>query len=378
MAFRQIISITKDHQLIAEISEKVSGLGDLLFFSDSSDAEAIVNNSVAELLVIFDITNNFSTEFIENHKDKFPSIGLISKENFMNLFDKLNSLNIDKLITMPCESSDLSDAVKKLMNISNEGLTNLPGSNNDSRQVINLQNELEATKNKFAQQHSELEQITRMLEFNLKQAESAKQEMVPLLSALISLRLKQPLDEAILPAKIASKIAENFTLDDEEHKQIYIAGMLHNIGMIALPDEIIGKTYNHLTTEQQQEFDSLVVKGQSILQAIPTFGTVSQTIRHLYERYDGKGYPDGLSGNDIPLHSRILVPAIDYIELQKGLYFEKKHTPKEAMDFIIEKEGSRYDPEVVNHFTKSINNFNNQFTQNTNTNMEKVLPAVNL
>lgn len=377
MAYRQIISITKDHQLISEISEKISGLGDLLFFSNNTDAEGFVNSSSAELLLIFDINKDFSTDFIEKYKDKFSSIGLISKENFMDLFDKLNSLNIDKFITMPWEPGDLSDAVKNIMNISEDEIQSGSTNNEDSRKVISLQKELDNTRKIYDQQRSELEQVTSMLEFNLQQAESAKREMVPLLSALISLRLKQPLDEAILPAKLASKIAENFILEDEEYKQIYKAGMLHNIGMMALPDSIIGRTYNHLSPDEQRQFDDLVVKGQSILQAIPTFETISKTIRHLYERYDGTGFPDGLKGLEIPLHSRILVPAIDYFELQKGLYFEKKLSPKEALDFIIQRANSRYDPAVIKYFTKSINNFSNHFNQNINAKMEKVLPAVN-
>ena len=184
--------------------------------------------------------------------------------------------------------------------------------------------------------------------------ESVQEEIVPLMSALINLRVHEPLDIAILPAKLGMRLAKKLKVDIKKRKEIYKAGLLYNIGMIAMPDEILNKRFCELTEEQRDQFNAMVFRGQAMLDAVPTFEEIALTVRHLYERYDGTGFPDGLSGKAIPYYSRILVPAIDYYELQKGTYFKKKHNATEALVFILDRSGTRYDPKVVEHLSECL------------------------
>ena len=75
-------------------------------------------------------------------------------------------------------------------------------------------------------------------------------------------------------------------------------------------------------------------------------------IRAHHERFDGHGFPDGLTGEAIPIGARILTVVNDYDALQIGTIAEKKHTPAEAQGILVQMSGTRYDPAVVDAFIK--------------------------
>lgn len=337
-----IICITRDPHQLVRLSQDLSNLGNLLLFEDINRAESKIQELNSEIILIIEIDPKYSFNFIEKYNARLQWIGLCKEEDFPKLFEKMHSWKLENILPIPYPDDALCARVQKILNKDRE-----VKSGGASKKVIELTQELEKTKEEYETQNSELQQLTSMLEENLMEAESVQEEIVPLMSALINLRIHEPLDVAIRPAKLAMRLAKSLNVDLKKRKDIYKAGLLHNIGMIAMPDDILNKPYNDLTNEQQEQFNELVLRGQAMLSSIPTFDDIALTIRHMYECYDGSGFPDRLTGKDIPLYSRILVPAIDYYELQKGIYFEKKHTSKEALVFILDHSGSRYDPKVV-------------------------------
>lgn len=337
-----IICITRDPHQLVRLSQDLSNLGNLLLFEDINRAESKIQELNSEIILIIEIDPKYSFDFIEKYNAGLQWIGLCKEEDFPKLFEKMHSWKLENILPIPYPDDALRARVQKILNKDRE-----VKSGGASEKVIELTQELEKTKEEYETQNSELQQLTSMLEENLMEAESVQEEIVPLMSALINLRIHEPLDVAIRPAKLAMRLAKSLNVDLKKRKDIYKAGLLHNIGMIAMPDDILNKPYNDLTNEQQEQFNELVLRGQAMLSSIPTFDDIALTIRHMYECYDGSGFPDRLTGKDIPLYSRILVPAIDYYELQKGIYFEKKHTSKEALVFILDHSGSRYDPKVV-------------------------------
>ena len=130
-------------------------------------------------------------------------------------------------------------------------------------------------------------------------------------------------------------------------QDVMYAGLLHDIGKIALPDKLLIKLFAELQPAERMEVVKHPVIGQGVLMALEPLQETARYIRSHHELWDGKGYPDGLSGEQIPLGARILAVANDYDALQLGNLTANKMTPKDAREFIVKHSGKNYDPQVV-------------------------------
>ena len=109
-------------------------------------------------------------------------------------------------------------------------------------------------------------------------------------------------------ARYAVFLAERMGLDDETRRTIHLAGLLHDIGKIGIPDVILRKP-SKLTADEYAMFKQHVALGDAIVRDVPNVDLVRAGIRHHHERWDGDGYLEGLEGEEIPLIGRILAVA---------------------------------------------------------------------
>ena len=128
-----------------------------------------------------------------------------------------------------------------------------------------------------------------------------------------------------------------------------VAGYLHDIGKIGIPDSILLKPAS-LTKEEYEVIKRHPVIADDILSHISMWEKEKGIIRAHHERWDGKGYPDGLAGTDIPLLSRILSVADVYDALTSDRAYRSKMTHEEAVKIITENAGTQFDPEIVEIF----------------------------
>lgn len=174
--------------------------------------------------------------------------------------------------------------------------------------------------------------------------------IVPVFAQMIDMRLGISTGTSESISHLARKIDQYLKLDEAAIRDIYHAGWLHNIGLMGLKDELLTTPYNQLTKDQKKALNSAPLKGEAVLISIPQFQNTARIIRHLYERYDGKGYPDELFGDRIPIGSRILSVAVDFNELQNGIFFGEVVNSSVAFDYIVNAAGKKYDPVVVEAF----------------------------
>jgi response regulator RpfG family c-di-GMP phosphodiesterase len=139
-------------------------------------------------------------------------------------------------------------------------------------------------------------------------------------------------------------------MNDVEVNDVFVAGLLHDIGKIGLPDRLLDKPFSSLTSEERTEVVKHPIKGESVLMLLDGLQCAVKYIRGHHERFDGIGYPDRLLGLSIPLGSRILAVANDYDAAQLGTLLNKPLTQQEALHFIQDGRGNRYDPAVVDAF----------------------------
>jgi response regulator RpfG family c-di-GMP phosphodiesterase len=142
-------------------------------------------------------------------------------------------------------------------------------------------------------------------------------------------------------------LARMLDLSEAEQQTVLFAALLHDIGKIGLPDDILDKSFGALTQEQRAEMMRHPERGQQALMQIEQLQDAALLIRHHHEHYDGSGYPDHLVGLAIPMGARIISAANEYDGLISGTLVQQPMKPKDALAYLIENRGKRYDPAVI-------------------------------
>jgi putative nucleotidyltransferase with HDIG domain len=150
-------------------------------------------------------------------------------------------------------------------------------------------------------------------------------------------------------AKWASTTARRLKLSDDEVKNVYWASILHDIGKIGISDRVLRKK------AALTEDDWVLIKmhptiGSNIVSSIDAMPALAPTISAHQEKFDGTGYPKGLSGKNIPLGARILGIADAYQAMVEDRYYREARTHEEAVVELQKVRGSQFDPEVLDVF----------------------------
>ena len=149
--------------------------------------------------------------------------------------------------------------------------------------------------------------------------------------------------------KFAVELAKAYHLPFESIQNLKTASILHDIGKIGIHDEILNKA-SRLTQEEYQEIMRHPAIGAEIISKVNFLSDITTIVRHHHERYDGKGYPDGLSGEDIPIEAAILMIADSYDAMTSDRPYRKAMTPEEALSELENNAGTQFHPELVKVF----------------------------
>ena len=151
-------------------------------------------------------------------------------------------------------------------------------------------------------------------------------------------------------AAISRSLAEALKLDPSDVEKIVHGARVHDIGKIAIPDRILLKP-GKLTEEEFKAVKAHPEKGVELLaHARGLDKAILNIVRHHHERWDGRGYPSGLAGQDIPLWARIVALADAYEAMTAGRPYRPAKSPSEALTEIEENSGTQFDPKLVRLF----------------------------
>ena len=152
----------------------------------------------------------------------------------------------------------------------------------------------------------------------------------------------------------AEAIARGLGLEGDELQTIRYAGYLHDVGKIGIPDAILSKP-GKLTVEEFGVIKKHPILSERILKPVNFPYPVQSIVRHHHERYDGKGYPDHLTGEEIPLGARILFVADAFEAMTSDRPYRKALTNQMALDELQRNMGTQFDERIVNVFSRIIN-----------------------
>lgn len=155
-------------------------------------------------------------------------------------------------------------------------------------------------------------------------------------------------------AEWAVRVAERLGVSGEELRDIERASLLHDIGKIGVPDEVLFKP-GKLDEEETALARRHPEYGWAILQSVPGFERASLLVLHHHERYDGNGYPAGLAGDEIPLGSRIVAVVDAYDAMISDRAYRKGLPHEEAVRRLQNDAGEQFDPDVTPLFIRMTN-----------------------
>lgn len=200
------------------------------------------------------------------------------------------------------------------------------------RLQTDLSREVEKKTQEVMAQHEKLEKISM--------------QIVTALSGAIDAKDNYTNGHSVRVAQYSREIAKRAGLSKEMQNDIYMMGLLHDVGKIGVPDIIINKP-DRLDDDEYEVIKKHPILGAGILKNITEFPNLITGAKWHHERYDGKGYPDGLSGEAIPLEARVIAVADSYDAMSSRRSY-RDVLPQHVVRSEIENgKGTQFDPEIA-------------------------------
>ena len=158
---------------------------------------------------------------------------------------------------------------------------------------------------------------------------------------------------SIKVSEICEAIATKMDFSENDVYQIKIAGLMHDIGKIEIDEKILNKP-EKLSKDEWERMQRHPEIGYRILSSVNEFSVIAEDILEHHERWDGKGYPRGLKGEEISLHARIIAVADSYDSMTSDRTYRSAMTKGEAIEEIRRNSGTQFDPDISQLFLNII------------------------
>ncbi len=197
---------------------------------------------------------------------------------------------------------------------------------------------------------SYLENLARSLELTLEhQLRNERDSILSTITSLVSaLEARDPYtrNHSAHVAQFAVRLGKEMGLSRSELYEIHLAGLLHDVGKIGIPDAILLKPAG-LTREEYEIMKSHPVLGARILSGLPGLEAVAEVVLHHHEMWDGRGYPDGIAGADIPLGARIIAAGDTYLSMVEDRPYRTGRRLEAVFRELRRVAGQQLDPDVI-------------------------------
>lgn len=194
--------------------------------------------------------------------------------------------------------------------------------------------------------------------FLTREIQDTQREVIEILGSVVETRSSETAYHVRRVAEFTSLLAQKAGLDEREAGLLKLASFMHDVGKIGVPDAILNKP-GRLTAEEFEQIKTHTTLGHAILGSSrrEIMETASIVALQHHERWDGRGYPRGLKGEEIHLYGRIVALADVFDALVNKRVYKEKMTLEEAADIIRKEKGGQFDPALAEIFLKDIAEF---------------------
>lgn len=296
-------------------------------------------------------------QFLEQVRLRKPEIIRIMLTGYADITSTVAAINrgeIYRYISKPWDDSDIILIVSKALEHQrleqeNQKLRVLTQQQNEELRELNA-----SLERRVAERTEEIEQTNSFLNLANDQLKKNFLLSIKMFSGLMELRGGNIAGHARRVGDLSRKLADKVGVKGKAQSDIFLAGLLHDIGKIGFPDDLLSTPVSKLEANDVTVYRKHVLTGETALMPLFELKEAAKMVHSHHERFDGLGFPDGLQGLAIPLGARIVAIANDYDGMQIGILSEKRSSAEEAIYQLSQGRGRRYDPQLVDAFIEML------------------------
>jgi len=282
-------------------------------------------------------------EFLQKVRERTPDTVRLLLTGYSEVTAIIGAINrgeIYRYITKPWDDHDIVLIVRqalerKALDAEKKRLEKLTAAQNEELKTLNA-----SLETKVQERTAELSVANEKLKASFVTS-------IKMFSTLMEMRGGNLSGHSRRVADLSRKIAMALKLDGKLTQEIFIAGLLHEIGKVGFTDELLKTPIALMTPAQLDAYRNHIVQAEQLLMPLADLKGATEIVCGQFERFDGTGFPEKLAGSNIPIGARILAVASDYDSMQIGTMTQRKLTPEDARVIIGHGSGKRYDPAVV-------------------------------
>ena len=323
-----IILIVDDEEAIRRLlHHKISGMGYRCEEAGSAKQalDRLINKTVELVLLDIKMPGKPGTELLPELRDRYPDTVVI-----------MATAIVDTDIAIQCMRQGAYDYLTKPFNM--------------DEVAFNVKRALEKRRLKLENRDYQ-EHLEQKVEEQARKIRAAFLNAITALAYALEAKDKYTSGHSQRVAEISVAIAKEMGMPPDSVNKIQLAGLVHDIGKIGVKESVLHKP-DKLTNEEYQLIKSHSQAGEHILTPIVEDEEILKIVRHHHERYDGTGYPDRLSGEQIPPGARILAVADTYDAMTSQRPYREAMSTEKACTEIECGKGTQFDPEIADAFLR--------------------------
>ncbi|HYD95914.1 MAG TPA: HD domain-containing phosphohydrolase [Noviherbaspirillum sp.] len=354
-----ILFVDDEQNILSSLRRVFRTQGYQVLTADSGAAGLQILESEPVDLVISDMRmpQMDGAQFLERVRKRWPEtirLLLTGYADVQSILAAINRGEIYRYITKPWDDTDIVLVVRhalerRVLEQEKRRLELLTLQQNEELRALNagLEAKVEERTTALRAAHDRLVEANNKLKTSFLTS-------IKVFSSVIEMRGGKLAGHSRRVADLARKIAIKLELDQQEVQEVFVAALLHDIGKIAFSDDLLAQPVNTMNGEQLGQYRRHPLRAEQLLMPLEDLRGAARILRAQLERFDGQGFPDGLSGFNIPLGARILALASDFDNLQNGVLLQRSLRADEAVAAVVQAQGTRYDPQIVAVFQEVI------------------------
>lgn len=344
-----ILCVDDEPNILSALRRLFRGAGLQVHTAVGGAAGLLILESQAIDLVISDMRmpEMDGTEFLQQVRQRWPEsvrLLLTGYSDISSVIEAINRGEIYRYISKPWDDNDIVLIVRqalerRALEQESKRLEALTIAQNEQLKTLNA-----SLERRVAERTAELSAANEKLKSNFVTS-------IKIFSTLIEMRGGNLSGHSRRVADLSRKLALKLQLDNRIVQEIFVAGLLHEIGKVGFSDELLTTPIAEMTPQQLDAYRNHIVQAENLLMPLPDLKIPTEIIGAQFERFDGTGFPDKLADQQISIGARILAVTSDFDSLQIGTLTRKKLSADEAKIIIAHGAGKRYDPTVVQALT---------------------------
>lgn len=262
----------------------------------------------------------------------------------------INSAKISRYVAKPWENDQLKEVIAEVLaeyQLREEYVALVSLTEQQNEELLELNDVLEE---KVAIRTRALKQTVVKLDAANASLKSSYASFVRVFSQFIELRDTRLSPSGNLVSAHVRSVAERMGLDEELSDQLSFAAMLRNLGKLTFPDEVIGLPFEAMDSDKKTVYRRYPELGQMLLLSIENLQEAANIIGQHQERFNGRGYPNNLSGDKISIAAQILGIVCDYHDLINGVLTSARRSPRQVCEYLGSQKDKRYSGVLVEHY----------------------------